>query len=69
MGMSGYIMDGEDKFIDDVSTRIVGCEHIHELLEKLLNDNCFLNITHMSAAEQDEFVSELWNEYWSKYNG
>ena len=67
MGMSSYVMDCEDKFIDEVSARIGGCESVGELMEQLVKDKCFVNIMHMSGPEQDEFVGELWNEYWSEY--
>ena len=54
----------EDQFIESVSLRIFGCEHVSELLNALTKDNCFNDIAHMSASEQIEFVEELWNEYW-----
>ena len=67
MGMSSYVMDCEEQFINSVSLRISGCEHISELLNALTKDNCFNDIAHMNAMEQLEFVDELWNEYWSEY--
>lgn len=67
MGMSSYVMDCEDQFINSVSLRIGGCEQVSELLNLLTKDKCFADIAHMSANEQLEFVDELWNEYWSEY--
>jgi len=67
MGMSSYVMDCEDQFINSVSLRIGGCEQVSELLNLLTKDNCFADIAHMSANEQLEFVDELWNEYWSAH--
>ena len=67
MGMSSYVMDCEEQFINSVSLRIGGCEHISELLNALTKDSCFNDIAHMNAMEQLEFVDELWNEYWSEY--
>ncbi len=67
MGMSSYVMDCEDQFINSVSLRIGGCEQVSELLNLLTKDNCFADIAHMSANEQLEFVDELWNEFWSEY--
>ena len=67
MGMSNYVMDCEEQFINSVSLRIGGCEHISELLNALTKANCFNDIAHMNANEQLEFVDELWNEYWSEY--
>lgn len=67
MGMSSYVMDCEDQFIESVRLRIGGCEHVSELLNALTKDNCFNDIAHMSAAEQIEFVEELWNDFWSDH--
>jgi len=68
MGMSSYVMDCEDQFINSVSLRIGGCEHVSELVNSLTKDNCFADIAHMSATEQLEFVDELWHEFWSDYS-
>ena len=66
MGMSSYVMDCEEQFINSVSLRIGGCEHVSELVNSLTKDNCFADIVHMSAVEQLEFVDELWHEFWSE---
>jgi hypothetical protein len=66
MGMSSYVMDCEDKFIDEVSARIGGCESIQELLESLHKDSCVRLIAHMSGEEKLDFVCELWNDFWSE---
>jgi hypothetical protein len=63
--MSSYVMDSEEQFINSVSLRIGGCEHVSELLNALKKDNCFADIAHMDATEQLEFVDELWNDFWS----
>ena len=65
--MSSYIMDTEEEFVGMVSDRIGGCETLDELMWKLVEDKCFLNIMYLSGPEQDEWVTELWNEYWSNY--
>ncbi len=65
MGMSSYVMDCEDQFINSVSLRIGGCESVAELNNSLTKDNCFADIAHMGATEQLEFVEELWNEFWT----
>jgi len=67
MGMSSFVMDCEDKFIDEVSTRIGGCEDVHELLESLEKDGCMRLIAHFSDGEKCEFVGELWNDFWSDH--
>jgi len=63
--MSSYVMDCEEQFINSVSLRIGGCEHVSELVNSLTKDNCFADIAHMSAVEQLEFVDELWYEFWT----
>ena len=68
MGMSSYVMDCEEQFINSVSLRIGGCEQVSELLNLLTKDNCFADIAHMSANEQLGFVEDLWDEFWSEYN-
>ena len=65
--MKAYMMDLEDKFIDEVSTRIGGCEVVHDLLESLENDGCMDLIAHMTDSEKCGFVEDLWNEFWSEY--
>ena len=67
MGMSSYVMDCEEQFINSVNLRIGGCESVAELNNLLTKDKCWVDIMHMSAPEQLEFVDELWNEFWSDY--
>ncbi len=66
MGMSSYVMDCEDQFIDEASKRIGGCEDIGELLESLERDGCMKLCVHMSDTQKLEFVDEIWNEFWSE---
>lgn len=66
MGMSSYVMDCEDKFIDAVGARIGSCECVHELLEILEKDGSMRLVAHMSDGEKCEFVDELWYEFWSE---
>ncbi len=68
MGMSSYVMDCEEQFINSVNLRIGGCESVQELVNSLTRDKCWSDIQHLSANEQLEFVDELWNEFWSEYN-
>jgi|TARA_Y100000385_G_C12983691_1_gene589649 hypothetical protein len=65
MGMSSYVMDCEDQFINSVSLRIGQCESVGELTNSLTKDNCFADIAHMNAMEQLGFVEDLWDEFWS----
>ena len=66
MGMSSYVMDLEDQFIEEASKRIGGCEDIGELLESLERDGCMKLCVHMSDTQKLEFVDELWHEFWSE---
>ena len=67
MGMSSYIMDLEDDFIDEVSARIGGTECVGELLESLEKDGCMKLLLHMTDTEKLEFVEKCWNIFWSEY--
>ena len=68
MGMSSYVMDLEDQFIEEASKRIGGCEDIGEFLESLEKDGCMKLCVHMTDREKLEFVDEIWNEFWSDYS-
>jgi hypothetical protein len=64
MGMSSYVMDCEEKFMDEVSARIGQCETVGELGDILLKDGCFNLIPdHLHM----EILDECWNEYWSAH--
>ena len=67
MGMSNYVMDLEDQFIEQAEKRIRGCDNWGELGDSLLRDGCFNLIPHMDEYQKAEFVEELWNEFWSEY--
>ena len=64
MGMSGYIMDLEEDFVEEVSKRIGSCEHVHELVQSLEEDECMKLCAWMDIEKLD-FVYELWDEYWA----
>ena len=65
MGMSSWILDLEDKFADEVSRHIGGCEDITDLQDKLVVNKSFDLLAHMSDEEKTEVMSDHWNEYWS----
>ena len=67
MGMSSWVMDCEDRFVDEISNRIGGCECVDELITDLKKDGCMSLVAHMEEKETYEFISELWNEFWSDY--
>lgn len=64
MGMSSWILDLEDKFADEVSKHIGGCEDITDLQDKLVVNKSFDLLAHMSDEEKTEVMSGHWNEYW-----
>jgi len=65
--VKAWMMDLEDQFIEKVSETIGGQESVEELMLDLVNNDSFKLIDHMDWREKSEFVTELWNEYWSKY--
>ena len=66
MGMSSWILGLEDKFADEVSKHIGGCEDITDLQDKLVVNKSFDLLAHMSDEEKTEVMSDHWNEYWSQ---
>ena len=65
MGMSSWILGLEDKFADEVSKHIGGCEDITDFQDKLVVNKSFDLLAHMSDEEKTEVMSDHWNEYWS----
>ena len=66
MGMSSWILGLEDKFADEVSKHIGGCEDITDLQDKLVVNKSFDLLAHMSDEEKTEMMSQHWNEYWAQ---
>jgi len=64
MGMSSYILDLEDKFIDKASEIIGECEVFADFQHKMAPH---YNMLIEPANVVDDMLSELWEEYWSKY--
>ena len=64
MGMSSWILELEDKFADEVSKHIGGCEDITDLQDKLVVNRSFDLLAHLSDEEKTEVMSGHWNEYW-----
>ena len=68
MGMSSYILDLEDKFIDvEVAEIIKDSDTLQEAQlraeEKRVKDYNFIPSTGL-----DEKVKEMWDLFWEKYN-
>ena len=69
MGMYNYISDIETKFIEvEVPKIIKDSDHLEEAIKRAetLCENTFFE-THRSIYGLDDVVSDMWNEYWSKY--
>jgi len=70
MGMYNYISDIETKFIEvQVPEIIKNSDTLEEAIKKsetLCEQTDFT--PHRSVYGLDEVVTEMWNEYWSKYN-
>jgi hypothetical protein len=65
MGMSSYVLDLEDKFLDTVADAVKQSENISEALEIALSNANM--VPQYSASDIDDLVCEYLNEFWSKY--
>jgi len=65
MGMSSYVLDLEDKFLDTVADAVKQSENISEALEVALSNSSM--VPQYSASDIDDLVCEYWNVFWSKY--
>lgn len=65
MGMSSYVLDLEDKFLDIVAEAVKQSEDISEALDVALSNANM--VPQYSASDIDDLVCEYWNEFWSKY--
>jgi len=68
MGMSSYVMDCEDTFIDKANAVIGECDDVHDLLQSMEEAGHMSLIAHFSDGAKCELVDEIWNEFWSDYN-
>ena len=67
MGMSSYILDCEDKFINKEVPEIISDSDTLEEAPKRAEKLC-LSYKLWGTMGLDERVEEMWNEYWEKYN-
>ena len=65
MGMSSYVMDCEEKFDMVVYNAIKESEDVSEAMQKVVPHKRL--VAHWTTNEVDEYVSEMWNEFWSEY--
>ena len=67
MGMSSYILDCEDKFINvEVPEIIADSESLEEAQERA--EKLCLSYKLWGTLGLYERVEEMWNEYWENYN-
>ena len=68
MGMSSYILDLEDKFIDvDVPEIIKNSDTLQEAQFKA-EETRAINYNYIPSTGLDEKVKEMWDLHWEKYN-
>ena len=68
MGMSSYILDCEDKFIDvEVPEIIKNSDSLQEAQFKA-EERRAIHFNYIPSSVVNEKVQEMWYEYWSKYN-
>jgi len=67
MGMSSYILDCEDTFINKQVPEIIANSDTLQEAQKKAEQLC-LSYQLWGTMGLDERVKEMWDEYWSKYN-
>ena len=66
MGMSGYVMDAEERLIEICENIAKESESFQEFCEvAVLKDGM---VPHMSPSDIANMFGEIWNDVWSKYN-
>ena len=68
MGMSSYILDLEDKFIDIEVPEIIKDSDTLQEAQLRAEDKRVMNYNFISSTGLDEKVKEMWDLYWEKYN-
>tara|TARA_S200000501_G_scaffold229375_1_gene215147 strand:- start:1474 stop:1671 length:198 start_codon:yes stop_codon:yes gene_type:complete len=64
MGMSSYILDLEEQFDARVEDAVKESEHVSEAMAVAVKHR---HLVDMTDDEIEDYVSEAWNEFWSKY--
>lgn len=67
MGMSGYIMDLQEQFEDQVADIVKESEHVAEAYASAVKLNNEQHLVNWENEEIEYLVDELWGEYWSNY--
>ena len=67
MGMYSLIEDNVKYFYDIAEKTVSECEHVHEFKSKMQKHEGLLSGSSDSEHVEDLY-SEMWDEFWSKYN-
>ena len=68
MGMSSYVLDLEDKFIDVEVAEIIKDSDTLQEAQLRAEEKRVMNYNFIPSNGLNEKVKEMWDEYWSKYN-
>lgn len=68
MGMSSYILDLEDKFIDVEVAEIIKDSDTLQEAQLRAEEKREKNYNFIPSTGLDEKVKEMWDLYWEKYN-
>lgn len=64
--VKNLIFDIEDDFLEECNKHIGSCETFYEFQAKM-EAHAFHELKHLTQHDIDDWMSEIWNEYWSKY--
>ena len=68
MGMSSYILDLEDKFIDVEVAEIIKASDTLQEAQLRAEEKRVMNYNFIPSTGLDEKVKEMWDLFWEKYN-
>ncbi len=68
MGMSSYILDLEDKFIDVEVAEIIKDSDTLQEAQLRAEEKRVMNYDFISSNGLNEKVKEMWDLFWEKYN-
>jgi len=68
MGMSSYIMDRVDEFYTVANQKIGECESLNEFVFAMKgSEHMLLGSDELEYVQKDGGYTDMWEEYWSKY--
>jgi len=68
MGMSSYILDLEDKFIDVEVAEIIKDSDTLQEAQLRAEEKRVIDYNFIPSTGLDEKVKEMWDLFWEKYN-